>query len=348
MGRVHKIQFVSRQSATGRVSLVRLVLYRLRWVVLVQCLTVVVSTAGFAVFADYPWFDALYMTVITLGTIGYGEVQPLDHAGRMWAMTVIAAGFAVLVYSGSTLTSLLLSGDLKAAIARRRSTRMTEGLNAHLIVVGFGRVGRAVTSAAHLQGQRCVVVDADETKELSIRDAGAIPIFGDGMQEEVLLTAGIANARALIATGPDDPANLVVTLTARALCPGLRIVSRVNDPDWEQRILRAGASAAVSPYGDFGAGLAASALGADLVETHSFSGYGLRTEDIVVGNGSPLVGARPEALAREHVNTTFVVMRRGPSDSVWERTESPIQVGDVVVVLGPDETVARIGTRFRR
>ena len=334
------------RNPASRVSVLRLLVFRLRWVLAVQLATVLISTIGFVVLADFSWFDALYMTIITLGTIGYGEVNPLDQVGRLWAMTVIAAGFAVLVYSGSSLTSLLLSGDLKAALARQRSARMSEGLKAHVIVVGFGRVGRAVTQATLRQGHRCVVVDADESKDRAIREAGAIPVFGDGMQEEVLLAAGITRARAMVAAGPDDPANLVVTLTARALCPELRIVSRVNDPDWQQRILRAGASAAVSPYGDFGTGLAASALGADVVETTSLSGYGLRTEDVIVSAGSPLVGARPDTLASEHANTTFVVMRRANAESVWEQTNTAIEVGDVVVVLGPDETVTRIGTRF--
>jgi voltage-gated potassium channel len=329
-----------------RLTVLRLLVLRLRWVLVVLCATVLISTVGFVALAQYSWFDALYMTVITLGTIGYGEVKPLDNVGRLWAMTVISAGFGVLVYSGSTLTSLLISGDLKAALARQRSARMSEGLKSHVIIVGFGRVGRAVTVAALRQGQRCVVVDADEGKDRAIREAGAIPVFGDGMQEEVLLAAGIARARALVAAGPDDPANLVVTLTARALCPDLRIVARVNDPDWQQRILRAGASEAVSPYGDFGTGLAASALGADLVETTSLTGYGLRTEDVIVSAGSRLIGQRSETLSLDHANTMFVVMRRASVDTAWERTDTEIQVGDVVVVLGPDETVAGLGNRL--
>jgi voltage-gated potassium channel len=320
----------------------RLLYVRLRWVLLVQFVTVFVSTAGFVVLADFSWFDALYMSVITLGTIGYGEVQPLETVGRVWAMTVIAGGFAVLVYSGSVLTSLLLSGDLQAAMARQRTERMRERLVDHVIVVGFGRVGRSVVQATVAAGHRCVVVDADPTKEEGIRSAGALAVPGDGMQEDVLRAAGIETARALIAAGPDDPSNLVVTLTARALRPDLRIVSRVNEPDWQQRISRAGASAAVSPYGDFGTGLAASALGADLVDTHSLSGYGLRTEDIVVGAGSPLIGRRPGELAAEHENTTFLAMRRRAPESPWERVETELRPGDLLVVLGPDETVARI------
>ena len=117
-------------------SVIRLLSTRLRWVLLVQVATLVVATAGFVLLADYGWFDALYMSVITLGTVGYGEVRTLDNVGRTWAMLVIAGGFAVLVYSGAVFTSLILSGDLSAALARQGSARMRERLHDHVIVVG--------------------------------------------------------------------------------------------------------------------------------------------------------------------------------------------------------------------
>jgi len=332
-------------------SVIRLLSTRLRWVLVVQVATLVVATAGFVLLADYGWFDALYMSVITLGTIGYGEVRPLDNVGRTWAMLVIAGGFAMLVYSGTVFTSLILSGDLRVALARQRSARMREQLHNHVIVVGFGRVGRSVVYAVQRSGRQVVVVDADPEKEDAIRATGAISVLGDGMQEDVLRDAGIQAAKALIAAGPDDPANLVVTLTARALRPDLRIVARVNELEWQQRIQRAGASAAVSPYGDFGAGLASSALGTDLVETHVFSGYGLRTEDIVVGAGSSMIGRRPGDLVAGKADITLLAMRRSEPGAVWQKTETELQAGDVVVIVGPDRTVeemlAQLGTLGR-
>ena len=215
-------------------------------------------------------------------------------------------------------------------------------LKNHMVVVGFGRVGHAVVSAALQAGHDCVVVDQDETKRDAITDAGAIAVIGDGMQESVLHEAAIGTARGLVTAAPDDPANLVVTLTARAVCPDLRIVSRVNDPAWQERITRAGASAAVSPYADFGAGLAASALGADVIETHSLSGYGLRTEDIVIGKGSRLIGRRPHELAGDDANATLISMRRRSSGPTWEKTNDELREGDLLVIVGPEEVVAAL------
>ncbi len=320
---------------------------RLRWVLLAQVLTLVVSTAGFVVLAGLDWFDALYMSVITLGTVGYGEVAPLDTIGRTWAMVVITGGFAVLVYAGAVLTSLLLSGDLRTAFLTQKGERMRKGLHNHVIVVGFGRVGRSVVLATLRSGHECLVVDADPAKAEAIRADGALAVVGDGMQEDILREAGIETARALVAAGPDDPANLVVTLTARALRPDLRIISRVNEVEWQQRMTHAGATAAMSPYGDFGAGLAASALGKDVVETHVLSGYGLRSEDIIVGSGSRVIGRNPSDLAREHDDVTILALRRTRSDDPWQPVEAEIREGDVLLLMGSDENVASIGARLR-
>lgn len=327
-------------------SVTGLLVRRLRWVLAVQLGTLAVATIGFVALAHFDWFDALYMSVITLGTIGYGEVQPLDTVGRTWAMLVIAGGFGALVYSGAAITSLLLSGDLSAALQRQRSARMLDRLQGHVIVVGFGRVGRSVVQAVLQHGRACVVVDADPAKGEAIRAAGAVPLCADGMQEDTLRAAGIDTARALVAAGPDDPANLVITLTARALRTDLRIVSRVNDTDWHQRIERAGASAVMSPYGDFGAGLAASALGADVVETHELGGYGLRTQDIIVGAGSPIIGRRPDELVADHPGVTLLAMRRASTETPWDKVDDELRAGDVLVVLGPDDVVVGLESRL--
>ena len=287
------------------------------------------------------------MSVITLWTVGYAEVTPLDTVGRTWAMEVITGGFAVLVYAGAVLTSLLLSGDLRTAFLTQRGERMRKDLHQHVIVVGFGRVGRAVVLATLRSGHQCLVVDADPAKAESIREEGALVVVGDGMQEDVLREAGIETARALVAAGPDDPANLVVTLTARALRPDLRIISRVNEVEWQQRMTHAGATAAMSPYGDFGAGLAASALGKDVVETHVLSGYGLRSEDIIVGSGSGVIGRTTADLAREHDDVTILALRRNGSVDPWQPVEAGIREGDVLLLMGSDADVASIGARLR-
>ena len=150
---------------------------KLRWVLLAQVLTLVVSTAGFVVFAGLDGFDALYMSVITLGTVGYGEVAPLDTVGRTWAMVVITGGFAVLVYAGAVLTSLPLSGDLRTAFLTQRGEGMRKDLHHHVIVVGFGRVGRAVVLATLRSGHECLLVDADPV-EAEICEGDVLLLMG--------------------------------------------------------------------------------------------------------------------------------------------------------------------------
>jgi voltage-gated potassium channel len=303
-----------------------------------------VASAGFMVLADYPWFDALYMSVITLATIGYGEVNPLDTAGRVWAITVIVAGFATFVYAASVLSAVFVSGEFTNAINARRGERMREQLRDHVIVVGFGRVGRAVVQGVVNERRPCIVIDRERTLDESITAAGVVGLIGDASEETTLREAGIERAEAIVVAAHDDATNLVVVLTARALNPSLRIVARVNDPAWYDRICRAGAHSALSPYESYGIALAASALDASVVGVQDLPTLGLRAEEFTVLAGSPVVGKSLEDFAVAHPDVLVVGIRREQGITRWHEIPGPIAVDDVIVVLGEPSAMARLAS----
>lgn len=236
------------------------VIYRLRWALVAIGVLVVAATVAYVVVEEYSWLDALYMAVITLGTIGYGEVEPLTTAGRLLTMCVIAAGFATLVYMASVLTNLFASDEGVQHIQARRKRRVCDELENHVIVVGFGRVGRAVIRAFNDIGKRCLVIDHNPDHEPDITAAGAVCLVGNATDEADLMRAGIERAEALVATADQDSENLVVVLTARSVRPDLRIVARVNQATWLKRMKAAGADVAESPYERYGVRLATAAL----------------------------------------------------------------------------------------
>ncbi len=236
------------------------VTYRLRWALAAIAGLVVTATIAYVVIEAYTWLDALYMTVITLGTIGYGEVEPLTPWGRFLTIGVIIASFATLVYMASVLTELFASGDALRHVQNRRRRRLFDELDDHVIIVGFGRVGQAVIRAVSGLGRRCVVMDTNASHEAAIKAAGAIHVLGNATDEDDLRRAGIEKAHALVAAADQDSENLVVVLTARSLRPDIRIVSRVNQQTWLRRIMQAGADVAESPYETYGSRLAAAAL----------------------------------------------------------------------------------------
>ena len=321
---------------------VALLLRRLANVLAVMVAVLIVATVGFVVVADYPWFDALYMSVITLATIGYSEVNPLDTAGRVWAITVIVAGFATFVYAASVLSSVFVSGEFTNAVKARREERMRAHLQGHVIVVGFGRVGRAVVKGVVNEHRQCIVIDTKQSVAESIAAAGVVSLIGDANEESTLREAGIERAEAIVAAAHDDATNLVVVLTARALNPQLRIVARVNDPAWYDRICRAGAHSALSPYESYGVALAASALDASVVGVQDLPTLGLRAEEFTVVSGSPIVGMSLRDLAVAQPEVLVVGIRRDNEITRWHEIPGPIAVNDVIVLLGEPSAMARV------
>lgn len=322
-------------------EIARLAFRRLRVVLAVSAVMISIAATGYVLIEDYSWFDAVYMTIITLGTIGYGEVEPLGKPGQAWTIIVIMGGFALLVYTAATLTSLFVSDELAALVKRRRRQRMREGLIDHVIVVGFGRVGRAAAKAALREGRRCVVVDQDVTLGDEAMACGAAFVHGDARQEQPLQAARVERAVALV-TALDDPSNLVVILTAHSLCPGLRIVTRVNEPAWRERLLRAGAAQAVPLYESVGINLAATALDADVLGVQDLPGLGVRTEEIVVGEGSAAVGRTLSSLMAEDPEVLLLGVRREAGLARWHEVTGLLAVGDVLVALGAPTALDRL------
>jgi voltage-gated potassium channel len=326
-------------------SVLRVVLIRLRYALAAAAVLVVISSAGYVVIADYPWFDAFYMTMITLGTVGYGEVRPLDTAGRWWTIGVIIAGFTVFVNATARLTSLLLSGTINEALTERRRYKMRTHLSGHVIVVGFGRVGRATVASVRDAGLPCAVVEESVDRAEDVTRAGAVFISGDGRDLETLDAAGIARCTALV-VALDDPDNLVVVVTARTLRPDLRIVSRVNDIAWAERLRRAGASTLVPVYESAGASLAATALNPEVLGVQDLSVMGVRTEELLVPDGSPLAGRPLVDLMADDTELVLIGVRRDAGITRWHEVDGTLREGDVIVAMGPPTSLAGLANRL--
>jgi voltage-gated potassium channel len=308
---------------------------RLRAPLAAVCSVFVISTAGYMVIEHFKLLDATFMSMITLSTVGYSEVHPLDRAGRIFTMVVIVAGFATFVYAAASLTNLFTSGEAGHYLRRARGVRMREQLRDHVIVVGFGRVGRAASLGVAELDCECVVMERDPEQETAILEAGFVPMIGDATSEADLVEAGIHRARALIAAAEDDAVNLIITLTSRALRADLRIVSRVNESAWQGRIERAGADVARSPYRSYGLSLAAQAITPGVLDLHTVPLLGLITEELEISPTSSLVGQALEELSG-HGHDVFVLgLRRESNFRTWHDIRGPIVAGDVLVVLGP-------------
>jgi voltage-gated potassium channel len=323
-----------------------LVLQRLRGPLLAALLAVAVASTGYVLIEDWSWMDAIYMSTITMGQVGYGEVRTLGTAGRIWTMGVIFAGFGVFVYSAAALTALFVSGEVAAALRERRRSKMRDHLRDHVVIVGFGRVGRASADAAVRAGREVVIVDTTEGLDDAIEAAGAVYLKGDARDVTVLRTAGVTRAAALITT-LDDPSNAVVTLTGRSIAPSLRIVARVSDANWSERLMRAGASHVVPVYESVGAGMAATALDAEVLGVLAIPGTDMRVEELEVGAGSLAEGLDLRTLGGAAPDLHILGLRNGGQVRRWHEADGPLRAGDMLVVLGNPTALRRVNEMVR-
>src|SRR5262245_5499382 len=205
------------------------------------------GTVGFHFIERWSWFDSFYMVVITLSTIGYQEVHPLSHAGRVFNSALIISGVAMVFLMVGALTQALLEFELVKVFGRRRMEREVANLKNHYIICGAGRVGHSV--ARELARKPCpfVIIESDERSAAEL-DTKWLVVMGDAASEKTLRDAGIDRAIGLVAATTTDATNIYIVLTARSLNPRLKIIARASEERAEKHLRTAGADVVISPY----------------------------------------------------------------------------------------------------
>jgi voltage-gated potassium channel len=297
------------------------------------------GTLGFVWIEGWPWFDALYMTVTTITTVGYREVGPLSTGGRAFVIALIAMGVGTTLYLLTALAALVLEGQLRAAWLRNAMQRRIDALGSHVVVCGYGRYGRVVVDELVHARVDLVVVEVDPALDSELAQAGVPYLIGSAVHDEVLERAGIRRARALVIATSSESENVFITLSARELAPEILIHARGESEAALRRLRRAGANRVTSPYRMGGLRTAASILRPSVVDFLELSqprrGEAIDLEEILVAPGSPLCGRDVASLEAATPRLLVVAIKRG---------EEPIRVapdkatrlvdGDTLVVIG--------------
>jgi voltage-gated potassium channel len=215
-------------------------------------LSLTIGIAGFMLIEGWPWFDAFYMTVITIGTVGFQEVHPLSTGGRIFTSFFIIFNLGIFALLASVITSYLFEGELREIFNNYIINRKVQKLKNHVIICGFGKNGHRAAQEFVKTKIPFVVIENDaEILKANIPSFENLPnvsyIEGDATQDEILISAGVARARALITTLPKDADNVFVTLTARQLNPQILIIARANEASAETKLRHAGANRLVRP-----------------------------------------------------------------------------------------------------
>ena len=221
---------------------------RLILVALAMAATLLIGTLGFVLIDDYPPFDAFYMTLITVLTVGYGEILPLSFAGRLFNAMLMLIGIVVILLATGFLTQTIIELELNQFFGKRRTKQMIDKLKGHYILCGYGRVGRGAAAELTAAGAPFVVMDNNEDRVERAMQAGLLAVVADASRDDALRDVGIGRAKGLIATLGTDADNLFVTMTAKSLNPLLQISARVAEETTEPKMRRAGATFVFAPY----------------------------------------------------------------------------------------------------
>lgn len=232
---------------------------------------VFLGTFGYMVIEGYSFFDAFYMTIITVATVGYGEVQPLSTAGRVFTIFLIITSFGTFAYAVSAITRFVVDGEFNAFLKNKKLNEAIQKLSGHVIICGYGRNGRQAAHVLKKHNRRFVVVENNNQVTESITHKFSdLVINGDSTKDETLIKAGILRASALITTLPIDADNLFIVLTARHLNPNLTIISRASDDNSDTKLKIAGANNVIMPDRVGGAHMASLVMKPDVMEFIDF------------------------------------------------------------------------------
>lgn len=226
-----------------------------------------IGTIGYVLIDNYTWFDAFYMTIITVATVGYGEVKPLTDSGKIFTALLILTSFGTFAYAVSSITKFVFEGEFNDFYKNRKLNSTIEKLSDHVIICGYGRNGRQAAQVLKKHNQRFVVVEKDQNLTLTLNHKHSdLIVSGDGTQDEILIKAGIMRAKALITTLPVDADNVFIVLTARNLNKNLTIISRASEDNSDTKLKIAGANNVIMPDRVGGAHMASLVMKPDVIE----------------------------------------------------------------------------------
>ncbi len=298
--------------------------------------------------ADVSAFDALYMVVITITTVGFGEVFELSEGGRIWTLGILAVGFGVALYTAAASIEYLI--DLGENRRKRRMEKEIARLKDHVIVCGFGRVGRGTWTALQGRGTQVVVIESDSERVEAARNAGALVIRGDATHNDVLELVGIHYAQSVVACVADDSDNLVIALSVKALRPDLKVICRATEPESERKLRLAGADAVVAPQAVGAERLALMATKPELAQIFDVVVGGhpreFHVEELDVDEGSSIAGRtlRESRIRQDSGALVLALEEQKQSLNVNPGPDVRLNVGDRLVVVGTREQVEKAAT----
>ncbi len=318
---------------------------------IILVIIIVSGTVGFTVLENYSLLESLYMTIITVSTVGFGEIQPLHPSGRVFVIILIIFTLMAGTFALSALGQVIIEGQIRAIMGRRKMESKIKRLTGHYIVAGFGRVGRQVTDTFVRRKVPFIVVENDNQAINQLEAEGYLYVEGEAVEDEVLMRAGIDRAKALVSTLPDEADNVYLALTARYINKELYIICRADHPDGEKKLKRAGADHVVSPHILGGNRMAMASLRPNVVDFMQMTAMGeagLGIEEVVLPSESRFVGKTLiESNIKPNYGVTIIGIRRGKEKMIISPPPNEtLNANDILVLIGNSENLEKFTTEM--
>lgn len=316
--------------------------------VLLSLLIVVIGTAGYMLIEGWKLLDSIYMTIITLTTVGYSETIPLSDGGRVFTILLIFSGFGFFVYMAGAVVQFMVEGQIRTILGRRRLDKKIDKLRNHYIVCGYGRIGQVICNTLAANPLDIVVIEKNPDLIQSMDKDGVLYIAGDASTEINLIKAGINHALGLIAVLATDADNVFLVLTARQLNPHLSIIARAGHHESKSKLIAAGANRVESPY-DMGAASMAQRILRPTVTNFLDLAFAdqrkdIRMEEIPVSAKSALVNIMlRDSGIRQKYNLIIIAIKKPDGKMIFNPSfEATLDAGDTVIAVGEESNLYKL------
>ncbi|ABS24099.1 potassium channel family protein [Bacillus cytotoxicus] len=307
--------------------------------IICMCFVVILGTIGFMVIEEISLFQAFWMTMITVLTVGYGDAIPVTQAGKIFALLIIPIGVGIVTYAIGVVAAMIIEGNLFHAVRRKKMDKQIAGLKDHIIVCGCGRVGLQVVH--ELQEKKVPFVVVDKDREVLEKEK-ILYVHGDATEDQILMKAGIKRAAGLVGIVANDAENVFIALTARGLNRNIKIVARAEKPETEEKLRRAGADKVINPSSMAGIHIAkgiANPLAVHYIDTVLYgTEQSFAIEEFQIGKDAIVIGKTLlESNVRNQFDVTILAILRN-GDMIHNPTgQEKLQERDMIIVFGPVE-----------
>jgi len=321
---------------------------RIKWAIIFLISVFVIGIGGYMVIEGWNFFDSLYMVVITLATVGFGETHPLTFHGRIFTIVLIVVWVGIGFYALSSIIQPIIEGEIRKVLGRKKLEKEIRNLKDHYIVCGFGRMGSYISRELSNASVSYIIIEKDEHLREKLERGNYLYLYGNASEDEVLIEAGVKKARGLVAVVASDADNVYITLTARQLNPNLFILARSTNESSERKLQQAGANKVISPYQMGAVRMVQAILRPAVLDFIEIAFHGksmeLQCEEFLVKPNSSLVGSSlQEAEIRKNLGVIIVAIKETSGKMVFNPSRDVrINAGDTLITLGEKKDLVRL------